>query len=139
MICQLAIACHVLCQVIRHFCGPEKIQVIAFIKSIFLPVLKNKVFFFNIILLIIIPSIINAYWINHEQYITISPIYKYGIKIRDGASFPYIIFVPFVFSFLLSTISMGLKCLSNKIEKLYRFFCLWAFTIFIYYKCFSFA
>ena len=94
----------------------------AVFKSIFLPVLKNKVFFFNIILLIIIPSIINAYWINHEQYITISPIYKYGIKIRDGASFPYIIFVPFVFSFLLSTISMGLKCLSNKIEKLYRFF-----------------
>lgn len=92
----------------------------AVFNSIFSPVLKNKIFFFNVILLMIIPSIINAYWINHVQYITFSSIYKYGIKIRDGASFPYILFVPFVFSYILSVISLFLKARFKIIEKLYR-------------------
>ena len=83
------------------------------------PIINNKVFFSNIILLIVIPSIINAYWINHEQFITISKIYKYGIKIRDGASFPYILFVPFVVAYTISTISIIIR---NFCSNFYVFF-----------------
>lgn len=90
------------------------------INIILSPIIKNKVFFTNLILLIVIPSIINAYWINHEQYITISRIYKYGIKIRDGASFPYILFIPFVVSYAISIVSLFIRYFSR-----------------IFYKCFK--
>lgn len=89
-------------------------------KIILWPIIRNRTFFINVILLLIVPSIINAYWINHEQYITISPIYKYGIKIRDGASFPYMLFIPFVFSYVLSTCSLILRFICNNIEKIYK-------------------
>ena len=62
-------------------------------------------FFLNIILLLVLPAMLNAFWINHEQYVTFSPIYNWGIKIRDGANPPYIFFIPFVFSYLTSAIS----------------------------------
>lgn len=83
------------------------------INMILSPIIKNKIFFTNLILLIVIPSIINAYWINHEQYITFSEIYKYGIKIRDGASFPYILFIPFVAAYVISAISMFIRQFSR--------------------------
>lgn len=81
------------------------------------PIIKNKVFFLNVLLLLILPSIINAYWINQEQYITISPIYKYGFKIRDGASFPYILFMPYILSYLLSMLTL----IVQKPKSLYKF------------------
>lgn len=73
------------------------------------PIIKNKIFFANIILLLVIPSMINAYWINHEQYVTISNIYKYGIKIRDGASVPYIFFIPYTLAYFISAIHLLIK------------------------------
>lgn len=73
------------------------------------PIIKNKVFFFNIILLLVIPTMINAYWINHEQYVTFSKIYKYGVKIRDGASIPYIFFIPYVVAYIISYVDILLR------------------------------
>ena len=70
------------------------------------PISNNKVFFINIIILLVLPAMINAYWINHEQYVTISSIYKWGIKIRDGANPPYIFFIPFSVSYIISTLSL---------------------------------
>ena len=87
--------------------------IIAFVN----PIIKNKVFFLNVILLLVIPSIINAYWINHEQYVTISPIYKYGIKIRDGASFPYILFVPYILAYVLSLVTYVLYAVNRVVYK----------------------
>ena len=81
------------------------------------PLAKNKVFFINLVLLMVIPSVLNAYWINFEQYVTISPIYKYGIKVRDGASFPYILFVPFVLSYSLSFFTLLLHKLGYALYK----------------------
>lgn len=90
------------------------------INMILSPIIKNKIFFTNLILLIVIPSVINAYWINHEQYITISRIYKYGIKIRDGASFPYILFIPFVAAYVISIISLFIKYFSYIFYKYFK-------------------
>lgn len=73
------------------------------------PIIKNKVFFFNIILLLVIPTMINAYWINHEQYVTFSKIYKYGVKIQDGASIPYIFFIPYVVAYIISYVDILLR------------------------------
>lgn len=87
--------------------------ILLLINTILSPFINNKVFFANILLIIVIPSIINAYWINHEQYITISKIYKYGIKIREGASFPYILFIPFVVAYVISAISMLVRLYSR--------------------------
>lgn len=83
--------------------------ILLIIKWILSPITNNKVLFTNFILLIVIPSVINAYWINHEQYITFSNIYKYGIKIRDGASFPYILFVPFAAAYIVSAVCIFLR------------------------------
>lgn len=83
----------------------NKFHIAEVVDSIFSPITSNKYFFLNVLLLLVIPSMINAYWINHEQFVTISPIYKYGIKIRDGASFPYILFVPYVLSYVLSLLT----------------------------------
>lgn len=88
------------------------------------PIIKNKIFFSNIILLLVIPSMINAYWINHEQYVTISSIYKYGIKIRDGASVPYIFFIPYTLAYFISAIHLLIKHF-YKIHSLF-------FKIFVY-------
>ena len=102
-----------------------------FINVILSPIIKNKIFFTNLILLVIIPSIINAYWINHEQYITISKIYKYGIKIRDGASFPYILFIPFVAAYVLSIISMAIRYFNRSFYKYFKVI-VYGFLIFIF-------
>lgn len=83
----------------------SKSHVIEVVARLLSPITSNKVFFLNVLLLLVIPSMINAYWINHEQFVTISPIYKFGIKIRDGASFPYILFVPYVLSYVLSLLT----------------------------------
>lgn len=80
------------------------------------PITKNKIFFINLILLLIIPAIINAYWINHEQYVTISRIYKFGIKIRDGANPPYIFFIPYVIAYSVSLVLLIVKRYSTIIH-----------------------
>lgn len=100
------------------------VKVIVILKRILqinvLPICKNKAFFINLMVLMILPSMINAYWVNREVYVTISSIYKYGIKIRYGASIPYIFFVPFVLSYMASLIDVGLKMLNEKLARIYK-------------------
>ena len=104
---------------------------------ILFPIVRNRVYFFNIILLLIIPSMMNAYWINHEQYVTISSMYKYGIKIRDGANFPYIIFIPFVVAYFICALDLTLKCfvksswLPIKMGTYFFFMMLFAVNVFL--------
>lgn len=69
------------------------------------PIVSNIAFFLNILLLLIIPTLLNAFFINREEYISISPAYPMGILIKYGASFPYILFIPFVVSYILSLIA----------------------------------
>lgn len=90
------------------------------LQIIVLPICNNKVFFINLVILMILPAMINAYWVNREIYVTISSIYKYGIKIRYGASLPYIFFVPFVLSYITSLIDVWLKMLNEKLASIYR-------------------
>lgn len=90
------------------------------IQVLVLPICKNKVFFLNIIVLIVLPSMINAYWVNRDVYVTISSIYKYGIIIRYGASVPYIFFIPFVLAYIVSLIGWWTKKLNIKIALLYK-------------------
>lgn len=93
------------CLILDYFCSP---------------IVCNLAFFLIILLLMIIPSIINAYLINYEQYITISSIYKYGIKIRDGASFPYMLFLPYVISYLLSMLSLCFKHVNRNVNVFFK-------------------
>ena len=69
------------------------------------PIVSNSAFFLNILLLLILPTLLNAFFINREEYISISPVYPWGILIKYGASFPYILFIPFVVSYTLSFIA----------------------------------
>ena len=87
------------------------------------PIANNCAFFLNVLLLLIIPTIINAFFINYVEYISISPDYPWGILIKYGASFPYILFIPFLVSYILSLIA----CLcSNKKVKI-----IWKIVIYI--------
>lgn len=90
------------------------------LQIIVFPICKNKVLFINLMVLMILPSMINAYWVNREIYVTISSIYKYGIKIRYGASLPYIFFVPFVLSYMASLVDVGIKMLNEKLARTYK-------------------
>ena len=74
------------------------------------PIVCNCAFFMNVLLLFIIPTLLNAFFINRDEYISFSPAYPLGILIKYGASFPYILFVPFVVSYILSLIA----CLCRK-------------------------
>lgn len=95
------------------------------------PIIKNKIFFANIILLLVIPSMINAYWINHEQYVTISSIYKYGIKIRDGASVPYIFFIPYALAYFISILHLSIKNIYKRYSIFFKLF-IYIVLIFLY-------
>lgn len=91
-------------------------------KILLAPIIKNKVFLVNIILLLIIPSIINAYWLN---------------KIKNGSSFPYILFIPFTSAYLLGTIYIianYVNCYFSKILKVFVycfFMVLFAVNVFL--------
>lgn len=90
------------------------------IQVIVLPICKNKVFFVNVLVLIVLPSMINAYWVNRDIYVTISSIYKYGIKIRYGASIPYIFFIPFLLSYITSLVGWGIQLINRKLAIIYK-------------------
>ncbi len=62
------------------------------------PILQNIPFFVWMIFLLISPTLINAYWINGSE-MSFSYIQMTN---RFGAAFPYILFVPFVFSFVVT-------------------------------------
>ena len=69
------------------------------------PIVYNCAFFLNVILLLIIPTILNAFFINRSEYVSFSHSYPFGILIKYGASFPYILFIPFVSSYVISLIT----------------------------------
>lgn len=89
-------------------------------KILLAPIIKNKNFLTNVVLLLIVPSIINAYWINFEEYISISKIYKYGIRIKNGVSFPFILFIPFGFAYIVSTIHLVFNYFNSKLCTLFK-------------------
>ena len=101
------------------------------VKTLFAPIISNKIFFVNVIVLLILPSIINAYFVNYEQYITISKIYRFGIKVRDGASVPYIFFIPYTISFLLSSVSLLIKLWNKKLSILFQY-CVYAVLMLLF-------
>lgn len=79
------------------------------------PIVRNCTFFFNVLILLIIPTLLNAFFINRDEYISFSPVYPCGILVKYGASFPYILFIPFTVSYTLSLIA----CLcSNRIVRI---------------------
>lgn len=90
------------------------------IQVLVLPICKNKVFFVNVLVLVVLPSMINAYWVNRDIYVTISGIYKYGIKIRYGASIPYIFFIPFLLSYITSLVGWGIQLTNRKLAIIYK-------------------
>ena len=91
------------------------------VKYLLAPIINNKIFFINVVLLLIVPSIINAYWINFEEYISISKIYKYGIRIKNGASIPFILFIPFSVAYLLSAICIIFKYVNRELCTIFKF------------------
>ncbi len=89
----------------------------AFVKvvdCIVCPLYINFPFFINVLCFIIFPTILNAYFINRDEYISFSSDYSFGILIKYGASFPYILFIPFVLSYILSLI---LLLINNRVLK----------------------
>lgn len=78
------------------------------------PITNNCAFFLNVLMLLIIPTLLNAFFINREEYISISPAYPLGVLIKYGASFPYIFFIPFVVSYALSSIACF--CYNRKVR-----------------------
>ena len=59
------------------------------------------IFFINIIILTILPTLINAYFINPDVYIEYTSDRLTGLSVKLGASFPFILFIPTFISFVL--------------------------------------
>ena len=99
------------------------------------PIACNCAFFLNVLLLLIIPTIINAFFINSDEYISFSPDYPFGILIKYGASFPYILFIPFFVSYVLSLVAC--LCNNKKVKILWKvlvylvLFVLFAINVFL--------
>lgn len=82
------------------------------------PIYNNSAFFMNVLLLLIIPTLLNAFFINRDEYISFSSDYPFGILIKYGASFPYILFIPFIVSYALSTIAN--LCINSKVKVVWK-------------------
>jgi glucan phosphoethanolaminetransferase (alkaline phosphatase superfamily) len=77
-------------------------NLIYFIDIIEKPIIKETNLFLWSIILMILPTMINALWINGSE---MSFLYIIQTN-RFGASIPYIFFVPFVLSYVISTIQL---------------------------------
>lgn len=75
-----------------------------FLMWVLAPLIQNASFFINVLLLLILPTVLNAYCINTDEYISFSSSWRFGILVKYGASFPYILFIPYVISYILSMI-----------------------------------
>ena len=82
------------------------------------PLIQNASFFINVLLLLILPTVLNAYCINIDEYISFSSSWRFGILVKYGASFPYILFIPYVISYILSMILYIIN--SIYIKKLFK-------------------
>lgn len=72
----------------------------------------------NILLLLILPTVFNAYVINTNEYISFSPKWTFGFLVKYGASFPYILFIPYVLSYFLSCIHYFIN--NKRIKKSFK-------------------
>ena len=70
------------------------------------PMVNNGTFFLNVLLLLIFPTLLNAYFINRDEYVSFSSAYSFGVLVKYGASFPYVLFIPFIVSYVLSLIPL---------------------------------
>ena len=82
------------------------------------PLIQNASFFINVLLLLILPTVLNAYCINIDEYISFSSSWRFGILVKYVASFPYILFIPYVISYILSMILYIIN--SIYIKKLFK-------------------
>ena len=82
------------------------------------PMVCNRAFFLNVLLLLIFPTLLNAFFINRDEYVSFSSAYSFGILVKYGASFPYILFIPFIVSYVLSLIPV--LCQRKKIINLWK-------------------
>src|SRR5574344_1442799 len=78
------------------------------------PITKELVFFINFILLDIIQNLINVLKINNNAFIFISQTSKWGFLLKNGASFPFIIFIPFLLSYSFSILFILIKKIIDK-------------------------
>ena len=67
-----------------------------FLMWVLAPIIQNTSFFINVLLLLILPTVLNAYCINTDEYISFSSAWRFGILVKYGASLPYILFIPYV-------------------------------------------
>lgn len=107
------------------------------VRAFLAPIMRNTAFFVNIILLLILPVLINAYVINRSHYITFGEQYKFGFWVRGGAGFPFILFMPFTFSYILCFVLVIVSNLNVKLARIAKFllyiviFILYAVDIFL--------
>lgn len=90
------------------------------VKAITFPITNDLIFYIQIIILLILPSLINAFFINRDSFLTFSDNYPFGFVVRHGASFPYIIFMPCILSYIINTIGLVISNLSKKGYSLYK-------------------
>ena len=66
------------------------------------PVTRDLGFFLNLVLILIIPTLINVFFVSPEYYIHHSSSRLFGFYATRGASFPFILFVPSAVSYLIN-------------------------------------
>ena len=102
------------------------------------PIFSNIGFFFSMIILMIIPTLVNAYFINPDAYIHYTSERLLGFWIKNGASFPFILFIPSFVSYLSCILLHLLRAkLLNKSIKLLiysSFFLLYSVNIFLLFN-----
>lgn len=108
------------------------------VEFILRPIFLNSGFFFSMIILMIIPTLLNAYFINPDAYIHYTSERLLGFWVKNGASFPFILFIPTFVSYLFCILLCLLRFnLLNKIIKLIiysSFFLLYAVNVFLLFN-----
>lgn len=78
------------------------------------PITSHIGFFINVILLMIIPTLLNAYFVNPDSYLHFTSERILGFWVKNGASFPYILFFPTVVLYSVCTFLCFIR--SNRIK-----------------------
>jgi len=73
------------------------------------PIISNFSFFINVVFLLIIPTLLNVFIISPDYYIHYSTSRLFGFYATRGASFPFILFIPFAVSYILSILLFTVK------------------------------
>lgn len=108
------------------------------VEFVLMPIFSNIGFFFSMLILMTIPTLVNAYFINPDAYIHYTSERLLGFWIKNGASFPFILFIPSFISYLFCIILCLLRAkLLNKSIKLLiysSFFLLYSVNIFLLFN-----